>query len=111
MECISIPRLLTRYVDLPVVHGSRVGGQRLRQRRQVVPLVGLQVVGLHAGQVAALVSTAHHVQVLLQAAGEETGSPEDGQRQTSDDMVKAGEGRLEQEALTSPASGAAESSC
>ena len=55
-----------------------MGGQRLRQRRQVVPLVRLQVVGLHAGEVAALVPAADHVQVLLQAAGKETGSPEEG---------------------------------
>lgn len=55
-----------------------MGSQRLRQRRHVVPLVGLQVVGLHAGEVAALVPTTNHVQVLIQAAGKETGSPEEG---------------------------------
>jgi len=60
-----------------------VSGQRLRQRRQVVPLVGLQVVALHAGEVAGLVSAADHVQQLIHAAGEETGSPEEGVRRTT----------------------------
>ena len=55
-----------------------VGGQRLRQGRHVAPLISLQVVGLHAGEVARLIPTADHVQVLLQAAGEEAGSPEGG---------------------------------
>lgn len=54
-----------------------MGGQRLRQRRQVGPLVGLQVVGLNAGEVAALVPTTNYVQVFLHAAGKETGSPEE----------------------------------
>lgn len=53
-------------------------GQRLRQRRHVVPLVSLQVVGLHAGEVAALIPAPDHVEVLIQAAGEEAGPPEDG---------------------------------
>lgn len=70
--------LLTWYVDLAVVHCSCMGSQRLRQRWHVVPLVSLQVVGLHAGEVAALVPTPNHVQVFIQAAGEETGSPEKG---------------------------------
>lgn len=70
--------LLTWYVDLAIVHWASMGSQRLRQRRHVVPLVGLQVVGLHAGEVAALVPTTNHVQVLIQAAGKETGSPEEG---------------------------------
>lgn len=62
------------------MHGPRVRGQRLRQRRHVVPLVGLQVVGLHAGEVAALIPAPDHVEVLIQAAGEETGPPEEGGR-------------------------------
>lgn len=57
---------------------SCMGGQRLRQGRHVVPLISLQVVGLHAGEVARLIPTTNHVQVLIQAAGEETGSPEEG---------------------------------
>lgn len=55
-----------------------MGGQRLRQRRHIVPLISLQVVGLHAGEVAALIPAPDHVQVLIQAAGEEAGSPEKG---------------------------------
>lgn len=70
--------LLTWYVDLAVVHRSCMCSQRLRQRRHVVPLVSLQVVGLHTGEVAALVPTPNHVQVLIQAACKETGSPEKG---------------------------------
>lgn len=65
------------------MHGPGVRGQRLRQGRHVVPLVGLQVVGLDAGEVAALVPAADHVQVLLQAAGEEAGSPEEGEEEVS----------------------------
>lgn len=64
------------------MHGSRVGGQRLRQGRHVVPLVSLQVVGLHAGEVAALIPPPDHVQVLIQAAGEETSPPEESERTT-----------------------------
>lgn len=60
------------------MHGPRVGGQGLRQGRHVVPLVSLQVVRLHAGEVAALIPPPDHVQVLIQAAGEETRPPEEG---------------------------------
>jgi len=69
--------LFTWYVDLAVVHRSCMGGQRLRQRWHIVPLIRLQVVGLHTGEVARLIPTTNHVQVLIQAAGEETGSPEE----------------------------------
>ena len=54
-----------------------MGGQGLRQRRHIFPLVSLQVVGLHAGEVARLVPSTNHVQVLIQAAGEKAGSPEE----------------------------------
>lgn len=59
------------------MHGPCVSGQGLRQRRHVVPLVSLQVVGLHAGEVAALIPAPDHVEVLIQAAGKETGPPEE----------------------------------
>lgn len=79
------------------MHGPRVRGQRLRQRRHVVPLVGLQVVGLHAGEVAALIPAPDHVEVLIQAAGEETGPPEEGGgREGPRQMEGGGLGRLEE---------------
>ena len=59
------------------MHCAGVRSQWLGQRGHVHPLVGLQVVRLHAGEVARLVPPADHVQVLLQAAGEEAGSPEE----------------------------------
>lgn len=52
-----------------------MGSQRLWQRRYIVPLIRLQVVGLNAGEVARLVPSTDHIEVLIQAAGEETGSP------------------------------------
>lgn len=60
------------------MHSPGVSGQRLRQRRHVVPLVSLQVVGLHAGEVAALIPPPNNIEVLIQAAGEEAGPPEEG---------------------------------
>lgn len=54
-----------------------MGSQRLWQRRHVVPLICLQVVGFHAGEVARLVPATNHVQVLIQATGKEAGSPEE----------------------------------
>lgn len=57
------------------MHGPCVSGQGLRQRRHVVPLVSLQVVGLYTGEVAALIPPPDHVEVLIQAAGEEAGPP------------------------------------
>lgn len=56
--------------------GAGVGCERLGKRRNIVPFVSLQVIRLHAGQVARLVPPSDDVKVFVQTAREETRPPE-----------------------------------
>lgn len=55
--------------------GAGVGCERLRKRRNIVPFVSLQVVRLHAGQVACLVPPSNDVKVFIQTTRKETRPP------------------------------------
>lgn len=63
-------------VYFPIVHGACVRSQRLWKRRNVIPFVCLKVKGFNARQITCLVPSPNNIQVLIQAASEETRSPE-----------------------------------
>lgn len=63
-------------VYFPIVHGACMCSQRLWKRRNVIPFVCLKVIGFNARQITCLVPSPNNIQVLIQAASEETRSPE-----------------------------------
>lgn len=68
---------LTRDVDLAVMDSAGVSSERLWKRWNIVPLVSLEVIRLHAGQVTRLVPSSDHVKVFIETTRKETGPPEE----------------------------------
>lgn len=55
--------------------GAGMGCKRLRKGRNIVPFVSLQVIRLHAGQVAGLVPSTNDVKVFIETTGKEARPP------------------------------------